>query len=112
MVRGKARGGISTWAVAMALCLLVLLPATVGAAIPTSPGLKGRAADCTTDAWLTPKSSSVIRYVVWCGTQSGRVTLRVRRRLGPTLLGFSPTARASGPGAAGPLRCRLRRGGR
>jgi hypothetical protein len=53
-----------------------------------------------------------VRYVVWCGTQSGRVTLKIRRPKGPALLGFSQTAQASGPGAAGPLRCRAMQGGR
>lgn len=112
MLRGHVRHSSPLWTAGLALCLVALLPATLRAAVSSSPGLKGRAADCTTNAWLTRESPSVIRYVVWCGTQSGRVTLRIRRWNGPALLGFSSTARATGRGAAGPLRCRLRPGGR
>jgi len=71
-----------------------------------------RARDCATEARLSDDRPSIVRYVVWCGTQSGRVTLKIRRPKGPALLGFSQTAQASGPGAAGPLRCRAMQGGR
>jgi hypothetical protein len=67
--------------------------------------MRGRAADCTTAAELVTESGSAIRYAVWCGAQNGRVTLRIRRPHGSAPHRFSPTARASGPGAAGPLHC-------
>lgn len=71
-----------------------------------------RPRDCTTEAMLAPEQPSVVRYVVWCGVQTGHVSLRIRRPKGPAVLGFSSTAEATGPGASGPLRCRERRGGR
>ncbi|HYQ79076.1 MAG TPA: hypothetical protein VEP91_08230 [Solirubrobacterales bacterium] len=94
-------------ALAVGLCLL-------GIAAPASPAAeenRGRARDCTTEAMLDRGSQNAIRYVVWCGVQKGRVTLRIKRKQG-ALSGFSPIAAASGPGAAGPMRCRPLRGGR
>jgi len=92
------------------------MAAAIGAAAqpkaPGPPDKGGRTRDCTTEARLSPESPTVVRYVVWCGVQRGRVTLRIRRHKGPALLGFSAFARASGPGAAGPLRCRPLPGGR
>src|SRR5262245_53758621 len=57
---------------------------------------KERVNDCTTDSMLSGVHRDVVRYVVWCGVQSGRVTLKIRRPNGPALLGFSRTADASG----------------
>jgi hypothetical protein len=96
---------LAFWAVAF-------LPAGAQAAPPDSTPDGGRTRDCTTEAKLSREGPSVVRYVVWCGVQSGRVTLRIRRPKGPALLGFSQTARASGPGASGPLRCHPQPGGR
>lgn len=70
------------------------------------PGTRDRARDCTTDAMLSRDAPSVVRYVMWCGIQPGRVSLTIRRPRGPEVLGFSRVAEATGPGAAGPLRCR------
>jgi hypothetical protein len=108
--QGKLR--INAWATALAVCLvtLVLVGASATATQPGDPGERPR--DCTTNASLSPGAKSVIRYVVWCGVQKGRVTLRIRRSKGRALIGFSRTAQASGPGAAGPLRCRSQHGGR
>lgn len=99
--------------VAGLVCMVAALPA--GARPQTSsppPDPGGRTRDCTTDARLSPVSRTVIRYVVWCGAQRGRVTLRIHRAKGPALTGFTPVARASGPGASGALRCRPQHGGR
>jgi hypothetical protein len=101
------RPTLAVLAVALCLCLL-------GIAATVAPGAeenRGRARDCTTEAMLDRGSPSVIRYVVWCGVQEGRVTLRIKRKRG-ALSGFSSTAAASGPGAAGPMRCRALPGGR
>jgi hypothetical protein len=55
---------------------------------------------------LSRDAPSVVRYVMWCGVQEGDVRLTLRRPKGPEVLGFSRLAEATGPGAAGPLRCR------
>lgn len=86
---------------AMLLCVGLIC---CSAAIANDPD-GGRARDCTTEAKLSREEPSVVRYVMWCGVQSGRVTLRIRRPGGPALLRFSHVAQASGPGAVGPLRC-------
>lgn len=109
---GKTRRGASIWAAGLVLCLAAALPAGALAALPDHTGTGGRARDCTTEARLSGEGGSVVRYVVWCGVQSGRVTLRIRRPRGPALLGFSHTAQATGPGASGPLRCRPQPEGR
>jgi hypothetical protein len=96
----------------LVLCLAAVLAMGAQAAPVGAPGPNGRARDCTTEAKVSPAGPSVIRYVVWCGVQSGRVTLRMRRPDGPPLVGFSRTAQASGPGASGPLRCRPQPGER
>lgn len=55
---------------------------------------------------LSRDAPSVVRYVMWCGVQPGPVRLTIRRPRGPEVRSFSPLAEATGPGAAGPLRCR------
>jgi hypothetical protein len=97
------RSAIAILAAGLILCLAA---AGTAAAETAAPGAAGRVRDCTTDAMLSRERPSVIRYVVWCGVQDGRVTLRIRRPGGPPLLGFSRTAQASGSGASGPMRCR------
>jgi hypothetical protein len=109
---GKKRRGTLIWVMSLVLGMAVYLPAGAQAAPSDSAGANGRAADCTTEAKLSRERPSVVRYVVWCGVQSGRVTLRIRRPKGPPLLGFSRSAQAAGPGASGPLRCRSQSGGR
>ena len=100
------------WICAAALLLCVaLLSADAGAASRGSDAAARLARDCTTESRLSPESPSVVRYVVWCGVQPGRVTLRIGRPKAPAMLGFSDVAQASGPGAGGPLRCRARPGG-
>lgn len=106
------RRGVSIWAAGLALCVAAFFAAGAQAATPSPSAASERPRDCTTEAMLSAGQSSVLRYVVWCGVQRGRVTLRIRRPRGPALLGFSQTAAAAGPGAAGPLRCRAQRGGR
>jgi hypothetical protein len=106
------RCGVSIWAVGLLLCVAAMLGAGAQAAPPSSAGASGRAQDCTTEAKLSREGRAVVRYVLWCGVQSGRVTLKIRRPHGPAVLGFSRTAQATGPGASGPLRCRSQRGGR
>lgn len=96
----------------LACCMVALLAAGAQAASPESTPTSERPRDCTTEAKLSAERPAVVRYVVWCGVQSGQVTLRIRRPKGPALLGFSRTAQASGPGASGPLRCRSRHRGR
>jgi hypothetical protein len=110
MVERRIRHGVSTWAAAL-ICAAVCLPPAAQAASSPAPDPGERTRDCTTEAKLTDQPS-VVRYVVWCGTQAGRVTLKIRQPEGPALLGFSKTAEAGGPGAAGPLRCRSIPGGR
>lgn len=61
---------------------------------------------------LSRGKPSVVRYVMWCGVQAGQVSLTIRRPHGSKVLGFSRFAKATGPGAAGPLRCRERSPGR
>ncbi len=68
--------------------------------------------DCTTDAMLSRGAPSVVRYVMWCGVQAGQVSLTIRRPQGPEVLDFGRVAKATGPGAAGPLRCRQSSRGR
>lgn len=106
------RFGALVWAVSLFLCLTAILDASAPAAAPSAAGASGRAQDCTTEAKLSRASRSVVRYVVWCGVQSGRVTLKIRRPHGPAVLGFSHTAQATGPGASGPMHCRAQHGGR
>jgi hypothetical protein len=105
--RGKLH--LSAWTAGATLCVVGLLG--TGAPVATAASA-GRTYDCTTESKLSTESSTTIRYVVWCGVQHGRVTLRIRRPNGPALTGFSHLAEASGPGAAGPLRCRPQVGGR
>jgi hypothetical protein len=107
----KRRLGVPARAVGLAVCLCALV-VTGAQAVPTSPGRKGHANDCTTEAKLSNEGPTTIRYIVWCGAQRGRVTLRIGRPHRPGLTGFSPTAAATGPGAAGPLSCRPHRKGR
>jgi hypothetical protein len=106
------RRGVSIGAVGLLLCLAAIFGAGAQAAAPSSVGASGRAQDCTTEAKLSPEGRSVVRYVIWCGVQSGRVTLKIRRPHGSAVVGFSRTAQAAGPGASGPLRCHSQRGGR
>lgn len=56
---------------------------------------------------LAHGESSVVRYVMWCGVQSGRVKMLIRRPKGSAILDFGD-AEATGPGAVSPLRCRDR----
>ena len=91
-------------AIALGLCLLGVF--ATGAPAAAGGGDAERPRDCTTEAMLSRQSPTVIRYVVWCGVQSGPVTLRIRAKKGPALTGFSPIATASGPGAQGPMHCR------
>lgn len=93
-------------------CLASLLPADAGAVRSPAPDPGERTRDCTTKAMLSAENRAVIRYVVWCGTQAGRVTLRLSRPHSTGFVAFSHAAAASGLGAAGPLRCRPHRGGR
>jgi hypothetical protein len=108
--QGKLR--ISVLTAGLAACLLAAIPAGAVAAASQPGDRADRPRDCTTETSLSPAAKSVVRYVVWCGVQKGRVTLRIRRPEGPALLGFSRTAQASGPGSSGPLRCRAQPGGR
>lgn len=87
------------------LCIAALAPGIHGTAADAARNISW-AGDCTTDAELSAGSTRVIHYVVWCGVRSGRVTLRIKRNRGLGLTGFSRTAKASGPGAAGVMRCR------
>lgn len=112
MAGKRKRRALSTLAAGFVLCAAVVLAADAQALAPDSAGESGRARDCTTEATLSSKGPSVIRYVVWCGVQSGRVTLRIRRQRGPALTGFGHTAKATGPGASGPMHCRSKPGGR
>ncbi len=89
-----------------------MLPTAAQSASTNVTGKAGRPRDCTTEAKLAGAAPAVVNYVVWCGVQSGPVTLRIRRPQGLPLRGFSPIAEASGPGAAGPLRCHRRSRGR
>src|SRR4051794_14704616 len=100
--------------VSLTLALGVLAASASGEKIPHSPAPDpgARTRDCTTQASLAKEGRSVVRYVVWCGVQAGRVTLRIRRAKGTAPLGFSHLAQAVGPGAAGALRCRPMAGGR
>jgi hypothetical protein len=88
--------------------LAALLPSWAQA----EPKPTRRPYDCTTESRLSANSPTTVHYVVWCGVQQGRVTLRIRRPKGPSLTGFSRLAKASGPGASGPLHCRGQAGGR
>jgi len=106
------RRGVLIWAVGLAFCVAAFLSVGAQATPPDTTSTSGRVRDCTTEAKLSSEGPSVVRYVVWCGVQSGRVTLRIRRPRGPALLGFSQTAQAVGPGASGPLRCHPQPGGR
>lgn len=109
----KKLTGLPLWMAILICCAAAALPAGgARAASPDSTPSGGRARDCTTEARLSSERPALVRYVVWCGVQSGRVTLRIRRPKGPPLLGFSTTAQASGPGASGPMRCRSRGRGR
>jgi hypothetical protein len=112
MARKKRWRVISIWAVGLVACMSVVLAASAQAVAPESAGDGNRARDCTTEAKLSDEGPGVIRYVVWCGVQPGRVTLRIRRRRGPALTGFSHIAEAAGPGASGPMHCRSQHGGR
>jgi len=112
-VRGKkTRRGASIRAAGLALCLAVILPAAVQAAPTGATGKAERPRDCTTKARLSGDAPAVVNYVVWCGVQSGPVTLRIRRPQSSPLRGFSPIAEANGPGASGPLRCHRKSRGR
>jgi len=93
-------------ALAATVCLCAFVWPTAAGADAAGPAAAGRARDCTTESMLERGSPTGVRYVVWCGVQEGRVTLRIKRKGGRPLLGFSRTAAASGPGAAGPMRCR------
>lgn len=64
-----------------------------------------RARDCTVQPNLSRSNPSTVKYVVWCGTQSGPVTLRIRRPDDPRPLGFS-RPQVSGPGTSGSFECR------
>jgi hypothetical protein len=112
MKEKRMRRDVSTLALALVVCLAAALPSGSRAASPDPSGGAGRARDCTTEAKLSADGPTVVRYVAWCGVQSGRVTLRIRRPQGPALTGFSRTAKAVGPGASGPLHCHPQRGGR
>ena len=97
------RFGAVLLVVVLVSCGAAALAANGASPIATEGGQRAR--DCTTEAWLSRESPVLVRYIAWCGVQSGRVTLRIRRR-DAGLSGFSTTARATGPGAQGPMRCR------
>ena len=88
----KIRHGASILVAALLACSAVAFPAAAQAASSPAPDPGERTRDCTTEARLGDDRPSLVRYVVWCGTQSGRVTLKIRRSSGPPLLGFSQTA--------------------
>lgn len=98
------------WAADAVLCAGLALPGPAASAITVPPDIAphGRATDCTGEATLAAARPSTVRYVVWCGTQVGRVAFRVGLPRGTTPFGFSHRARASGPGASGPFPCRRR----
>lgn len=95
---------------ALVLGVACTFSASAQAAVDDSSAMTERAADCTTEAKLERGAPAVVRYIVWCGVQPGKVTLRIRRPRGSAVLGFSRVAQASGPGAAGSLHCRSQQG--
>lgn len=108
--RGQLR--IGACLAGASLLLVFLLPSGAEAAASHLRGSSVRAADCTADSSLSADDPTAVRYVIWCGVQRGRVTLRIRRRRGPALTGFSRVTEAAGPGLSGPLRCHSVRGER
>jgi hypothetical protein len=108
----KLRRGVFIRAAGLVLCLAAILSTAAQAAPTNQTGKAGRPRDCTTEARLAGEAPTVVNYVVWCGVQSGPVTLRIRRPQGSAPRGFSPVAEANGPGASGPLRCHRQPGGR
>jgi hypothetical protein len=88
------------------------LAAGPASAAPAPPEKKDRPRDCTTQSSLSGSDRSTVKYVVWCGVQTGRVTLRIRRPNDPRPLGFERRPEVSGSGASGAFECRRQRGGR
>lgn len=91
--------------------LVGALPAAASASSPPDIGkLMGKggdyARDCTSLPSLDPKRPSAVRYVVWCGVQTGRVRFSVRRSKGAAVLAFPRRLTPAGSGADGNFHCR------
>lgn len=98
--------GLVTSAV-LAGALLVAAPAS---SLPGTARLMGKggeyARDCVGSTALVKGRPAAIRFVVWCGVQSGKVRFGLRRREGPSIRSFPRLIAPLGRGAAGDFRCR------
>jgi hypothetical protein len=63
------------------------------------------ARDCTSLSFLDANRPKTVRYVVWCGVQTGKVRFSVHRDGGAPVLAFPHRIAAAGAGAQGSFRC-------
>lgn len=95
-----------------AAAILAAAPATA-AGEPTATASLGkvgdRARDCTPSTFLEANKPDAIGFVVWCGTQSGKVRFTLQREERGRIAGFSKRPRSRGRDAGAPFRC-YRRG--
>jgi hypothetical protein len=87
------------------------LPALTAASPPANTAkLMGKggeyARDCTSLSFLDANRPKTVRYVVWCGVQTGKVRFSVHRDGGAPVLAFPHRIAAAGAGAQGSFRCR------
>lgn len=64
------------------------------------------ARDCTSLSFLDANRPKTVRYVVWCGVQTGKVRFSVHRDGGAPVLAFPHRIAATGAGSQGNFRCR------
>jgi META domain len=75
--------------------------------LPPDVAPHGRANDCTPNVYLGA-GPSLVRYVIWCGTQVGRVKFSVRPARGIDLVRFDKSIEPVGSGKKSAFHCRER----
>jgi hypothetical protein len=65
-------------------------------------------ADCTTETYVASGHPGKIKFIVWCGVQSGDVSFGVKRSRDERIEGFKQELKAWGRGAVSPFRCSRR----
>lgn len=115
-MRVNLRGG-GTFLVAVTVAGLLVAPAMSSASPSASASLVKSgdlARDCLGQAMLDGDHPRVIRFVLWCGVQSGEARFSLRRaegggsQSGAPILSFSAHPDTTGPGADRSFRCRRR----
>lgn len=102
----------------VASTLIALALALASAAVPAGAAQEAtataslgkvadRARDCVADTFVDTSHPEGVGFVVWCGTQSGKVRFTLKQRKEGYITSFSKRATAEGHGAGSAFRCHL-----